>query len=90
MPNLFHVVGCIEKFNRQFSLKLTHHDIKYIYNCCSNLFSGYYYKVHQGQLRQISCLPHTDKNFFCEFLMVTRNWYVEGISYPGSLNNPYL
>ena len=30
MPNLFYKVGCIEKFNRQFSLKLTHHDINYI------------------------------------------------------------
>ena len=46
MPKLFRVVMCIEKFNREFSLKLTHHDINYIYNCCSNLSSGYYIKVH--------------------------------------------
>ena len=88
MPNLFRVVGWIEKFKRQFGLKLTHHDIKYIYNCCNNLSLGYYINVHQGQLRQISCLPHTNKNSQKEFLEVTRNWYAEEISYPASSNKP--
>ena len=31
MLKLFCMVGCIENFNRQFGLKLTHHDINNIY-----------------------------------------------------------
>ena len=62
MPNLFRVVWCVEKFNRQFDVKLTYRDINYIHNCCSNLSSGNYIKVHQGQLRQILCLPSSKKN----------------------------
>ena len=39
MLNLFRMVGCIEKFNRQFGLKLTHHDINYIYIYCKVEFN---------------------------------------------------
>ena len=84
VPNLFCMVGCIEKFNRQFGVKLTHYDINYIHNCCSNPSSGYYIKVHRGQLTQISCLLSSIKNSQEEFLNVTGNWYAEEISYLAS------
>ena len=90
ISNLFHVVGCIEKFYRQFGVKHTHHDINYIHNCCSNLSSGDYIKVYQGQLRQILCLPGSNKNSKEEFLMVTENQYTIGMSYPTFSNNPNL
>ena len=45
MPNLFYMVGCVEKFYLQFGIKLTHYDINYICSCCSNLSSGYYNKI---------------------------------------------
>ena len=82
MPNLFRVVGCIEKFNRQFDVKLTHHDINYIHNCCSNQFSANYIKVHQCQLRQISRLLGSNNNLKEEFLKVTGNRYVEDVRPP--------
>ena len=88
MPNLFCVVWCVEKFNRQFDIKLTHRDINYIHNCCSNLSSGNYIKVHQGQLRQISCLPSSKKKSQEEFLKVTGNWYAVEIPCLASSNNP--
>ena len=88
MPNLFCMAGCIEKFNRQFGVKLTHHDINYIHNFCSNQFSTNYMKVHQGQLRQISRLFGSNKNLKEEFLKVIGNWYAEEISCSASLNKP--
>ena len=41
MLKLFCMVGCIENFNRQFGLKLTHHDINniYIYIYCKIEFN---------------------------------------------------
>ena len=88
MPNLFYVVGCIEKFNQQFSVKLTHLDINYIRNCCSNLSSGNCIKVLQGQLRRISCLPSTNRNSREEFIKVIGSWYAVEITYLASSNNP--
>ena len=86
MPNLFCVVRCIEKFNTQLSLKLTHDDINYIYSCYSNLFSGYYIKIHRSRLRQISCLSDSNKNSKKEFLKVIGNWHTEEISCLASSN----
>ena len=82
--------GCIENFNRQSGVKLTYHDISYIHNCHSNPSSSYYKKVDRGQLRQISCLPGSNKDSIEEFQKVTENWYVEEISCSASLNKPNL
>ena len=90
MPNLFCMVGYKEKFNRSFSLKLTFHDINYIYNCCHTIPSGHYIKVHRGRLRQISHLLYSNKNPKEEFLKVIGNWHTEEISCPASSNKAGL
>ena len=90
MPNLFCMVGCKEKFNKSFGLKLTLHDINYICNCCHIVSSGYYIKVHRGQLRQISRLPYSNKNSKEEFLKVIGNWHTKEISCPASSNKAGL
>ena len=79
-----------EKFNRPFGLKLTHHDINYICNCCNTVSSSYYIKVHRGWLRQIFCLPDSNKNSQKEFLKGTRSWHIEEISCLASSNKPSL
>ena len=90
MPNLFCKVGCKEKFNRSFGLKLTPHDKNYICNCCHTVSSGYNIKVHRGRLRQISYLPNSNKNTKEEFLKVIGNWHIEEISCSASSNKASL
>lgn len=60
-PNVFQVVNAIDTLNKQLGLKLTIHDINYIYNLQNTCKfevprSGWYLKARRGPPRIISCL----------------------------------
>lgn len=47
LPNFYRVVN---------SLRLTYHDINFMYGCCGSLKNGYYLKILDLVVRLISCL----------------------------------
>lgn len=89
-PNFFQVIGCVAKLNRKFRLNLTYHDINYVYNCQTSLKLGWYFKIHQGQVRLIFCLPNSNKVSEGDILMISRNWHTGKVSCPTSFNTPNL
>ena len=44
LSNFYRVVGCVSRSNRLYNLRLTHHDINFLYSCCG-LKNNYYLKV---------------------------------------------
>ena len=54
-------------------LKLTEHDINYIYSFQDTKTSGYYFKIWHREVRLISGLPDSDKETEGDYLIVSRN-----------------
>ena len=54
LPNFYRVIGCVSRLNRVYSLRLTHHDISFLYSCFGSLKNGYYLKIWDPQIRLIS------------------------------------
>ena len=73
LPNFQRVVSDISQLNKSYNLKLTHHDINFLYSCCGSLKNGYNLKVRDPQIRLISCLLDSNKNSQREFIRVSRN-----------------
>ena len=81
-PNVFRVVGSVDELNKRLSLKLTEHDINYIYSFQDSKTSGFYFKIWHGQVRLISGLPNFDKETEGDYLVISGNWYPSGIRCP--------
>ena len=45
LPNFYRMVGYVSELNRLYNLRLTHHDINFLYSCCGSLKNGNYLKV---------------------------------------------
>ena len=61
-PNVFRVVGSVNELNKRLGLKLTEHDISYIYSFQDSKTSGFYFKIWHGEVRLILGLPDSDKD----------------------------
>ena len=72
-PNIFRIVSSIDILNKRLKLKLTEHDINYIYSFQYSKTSGFYFKIHHGEVKLISSLPDSDKETEGDNLIVSGN-----------------
>ena len=73
--NMFRIVNSVDTLNKKLGLKLTKHNINYVYSFQDNKTSKYYFKIRQREVRLISGLPSSDKETEGDYLIVSRNWY---------------
>ena len=74
-PNLFRVFGSVDSLNEQMELRLTWHDIVWMYECYLLIDSGHYLKSRSSDVRLISCLPKSNKGMKDDFLIVSSEWH---------------
>ena len=74
-PNVFRVVSSVYTLNKRLALKLTEHDINYIYSFQDNKTSGFYFKIWHGEVRLILGLLDSDKEIEGDYLIISGNWY---------------
>ena len=74
-PNMFRIVNSVDTLNKKLGLKLTKHNINYVYSFQDSKTSKYYFKIRQREVRLISGLPSSDKETKGDYLIVSRNWY---------------
>ena len=75
-PNMFRIVNSVDTLNKKLRLKLTKHNINYVYSFQDSKTSKYYFKIRQREVRLISGLPSSDKETEGDYLIVSRNWYL--------------
>ena len=80
-PNMFRVLGSINALNERMDLKLTHHDVNWVYNLHHLTGQGYYLKSRYPEVRLIQCLPTSNKNLKEDFLIFSGEWH-DGLSCP--------
>ena len=61
-------------------LKLTWHDIVYMYECHSLTDRGYYLKSKSSIVRLVSCLSKSNKGMEDNYLITSREWH-DGLHY---------
>ena len=45
VPNVFRILGCVDALNEKMGLRLTHHDVNWVYNLHHLKGKGYYLKT---------------------------------------------
>ena len=83
-PNVFRIVNSVDTLNKKLGLKLTEHDINYIYSFQDSKTSEFYFNIWHGEVRLISSLIDFDKEIEGDYLVVSGNWYPSEIHYPTS------
>jgi len=83
-PNVYRIVSSVDTFNKKLGLKLTEHDINYIYSFQDSKTCRFYFKIWHREVRLISGLPDSDKEIEGDYLVVSGNWYPKGIHCPTS------
>ena len=73
---MFSVLGSIDALNKRMDLKLTHHDVNWVYNLHRLTGQGYYLKSTYPEVTLIQCLPTSNKNLKKDFLILSREWHV--------------
>ena len=68
--NMFMILGSIDALNEKISLRLTYHDVNWIYNLHHLKGQGYYLKSRYPKIRLIQCLPDSNKGLNKDFLIV--------------------
>ena len=58
-----------------------------MYSLCGNIRSNYYLKARDLQVRLISCLPDSNRNFTGEYVQVSSNWLANELPCPLSLRD---
>ena len=74
-PNMFRVLGSTDALNERMDLKLTHHDVNWVYNLHHLKGQGYYLGSRYPEVRLIQCLPTSNKNLKEDFLIFSREWH---------------
>ena len=69
-PNMFRILCCIDALNEHLQLRLTWHDVVYMYKFHSQADEGYYLKSRSAVVRLISCLPKSNKGMKDDYLIV--------------------
>ena len=72
-PNVFRIVSSIDTLNKKLRLKLTKHDINYVYSFQDSKTSGYYFKIQHREVWLISGLLDSDKEIGEDYLIVSEN-----------------
>ena len=75
VPNLFRVLGSVDAFNEQMGLRLTWHNVVYMYECHSLVNSGYFLKSMSSIVRLVSCFPKSNKGMKDDYLITFREWH---------------
>ena len=68
-------------------LKLTHHDVNWVYNFHHLADQGYYLNSRYPEVRLIQCLPTSNKNLKEDFLIFSREWH-DGLPCPTVKRTP--
>jgi len=74
-PNVFRILGCVDALNEKMGLRLTHHDINWVYHLHHLKGQGYYLKSRYLEVRLIQCLPDSNKCLNKDFLIVSGEWH---------------
>ena len=69
-PNLFRVLSSVDALNAHMGLKLTWHDVVWMYECHLLGDLGYYLKSRSLTVRLVSCLPKSNKSMKDDYLIV--------------------
>ena len=72
-PNVFRIVNSVDTLNKKLGLKLTEHDINYVYSFQDSNTSGYYFKIQHREGRLISGLSDSNKETEGDYLIFSRN-----------------
>ena len=72
-PNVFRIVSIVDTLNKMLKLKLTKHDINYIYSFQDSKTFGFYYKIRHGEVRLFSSLPDSNKEREGDYLIILGN-----------------
>ena len=75
MLNLFKVLGNVDALNKQMSLRLTWHDVVYMYKCHLLVDLGYYLNSRSSIVRLVLCLPKSNKGMKDDYLIASREWH---------------
>ena len=78
---MFRILGSVDALNERMGLRLTQHDINWVYNLHHLKGQGYYLKSRYPEVRLIQCLPESNKGLNKDFLIVSRKWH-DGLSCP--------
>ena len=53
VPNVFRILRCVDTLNEKMGLRLTHHNVNWVYNLHHLKRKGYYLKTRQLKIRLI-------------------------------------
>ena len=73
--NIFRILRSVNALNEKMGLRLTHHDVNWIYNLHHLKRQGYYLKSRYPEVRLIQCLPDSNKGLNKDFLIVLGEWH---------------
>ena len=71
----------------QMGLRLTWHDVVYMYKCHSLADLGYYLNSKSNIIRLVSCLPKSNKGMKDDYLIAPREWH-DGLHCPTREGEP--
>ena len=74
-PNMFRVLESIDALNERMNLKLTHHDVNWVYNLHHLTGQGYYLRSRYLEVRLIQNLPTSNKNLKEDFFIFFGEWH---------------
>ena len=80
-PNMFRILGSVDALNQRMDLKLTHHDVNWVYSLHRLADQDYYLKSRYPEVRLIQCLPTSNKNLKEDFLIFSGEWH-DGLPCP--------
>ena len=72
-PTVFRIVSSIDTLNKKLGLKLTKHDIIYVYSFQDSKTSRYYFKIQYREVWLILGLSNSDKEIGEDYLIVSEN-----------------
>ena len=72
---MLRVLRSIDTLNERMDLKLTHHDVNWVYNLHHLTGQGYYLRSRYPEVRLIQCLPTSNKNLKEDFLIFSGEWH---------------
>ena len=75
------ILGSVNALNEKMGLRLTYHDVNWVYNLHHLKGQDYYLKTKYSEVRLISCLPKSNKGMNKDFLIVSGEWH-NGLPYP--------
>ena len=74
-PNMFRILGSVDALNERMRLRLTHHNVNWVYNLHHLKGYGYYLKSRYPKVKLIQCLPESNKGLKKDYLIVSRRWH---------------